>query len=75
MLLAVNPSMPTIRKDWQLFGKTAEAYSVAAQDILSTLDAFSTTSVTITEQQKALNDAAAGCDRLLQRGDQHDRPQ
>jgi phospholipid/cholesterol/gamma-HCH transport system substrate-binding protein len=35
-LLAVNPKQQTIRKDWQLFGKTAEAYSVAAQDILST---------------------------------------
>ena len=55
-LLAVNPKQQTIRKDWQLFGKTAEAYSVAAQDILSTLDAFSTTSVTISKQQKALNE-------------------
>jgi phospholipid/cholesterol/gamma-HCH transport system substrate-binding protein len=55
-LLAVNPKQQTIRKDWQLFGKTTEAYSVAAQDILSTLDAFSTTSVTITKQKKALNE-------------------
>jgi phospholipid/cholesterol/gamma-HCH transport system substrate-binding protein len=48
--------MPTIRRDWQLFGKTAEAYSDAAQDILSTLDSFSTTSVTITKNAKALDE-------------------
>jgi phospholipid/cholesterol/gamma-HCH transport system substrate-binding protein len=55
-LLTVNPRMPTIRRDWQLFGKTAEAYSVAAQDILSTLDSFSATSVTITNNAKALDE-------------------
>ncbi|MFZ0906069.1 MAG: MCE family protein [Mycobacterium sp.] len=55
-LLTVNPRMPTIRRDWQLFGKTAEAYSDAAQDILSTLDSFSTTSVTITKNAKALDE-------------------
>jgi phospholipid/cholesterol/gamma-HCH transport system substrate-binding protein len=55
-LLTVNPRMPTVRRDWQLFGKTAEAYSAAAQDILSTLDAFSTTSVTITKNSKALDE-------------------
>ena len=38
VLLTVNPRMATIRKDWQLFGKTAAAYSDAAQDILSILD-------------------------------------
>ena len=54
-LVAVNPKQATIRKDWQLFGKTAAAYSVAAQDILSTLDSFMTTSVTITKNKKALN--------------------
>src|SRR6202012_2578043 len=55
-LVAVNPKQATIRKDWQLFGKTAAAYSVAAQDLLSALDSFSTTSVTITKNKKALND-------------------
>jgi phospholipid/cholesterol/gamma-HCH transport system substrate-binding protein len=55
-LLTVNPRMPTIRKDWQLFGKTSQAYSDAAQDILSTLDSFSTTSVTITKNSKALDE-------------------
>ncbi len=55
-LLTVNPRMPTIRRDWQLFGQTAQAYSDAAQDILSILDSFSTTSVTITKNSKALDE-------------------
>jgi phospholipid/cholesterol/gamma-HCH transport system substrate-binding protein len=55
-LLAVNPKMPTVQRDWQLFGKTAQAYSDAAQDILSLLDSFSTTSVTINKNKKALDE-------------------
>jgi phospholipid/cholesterol/gamma-HCH transport system substrate-binding protein len=54
-LLTVNPRMSTVRKDWQLFGKTTQAYSDAAQDILSLLDSFSTSSVTITKNAKALD--------------------
>jgi phospholipid/cholesterol/gamma-HCH transport system substrate-binding protein len=38
-----------------LFGKTAEAYSAAAQDIVSILDSFSTTSTTITTHAKSLD--------------------
>ena len=55
-LLAVNPKMPTVRRDWQLFGKTTQAYSDAAQHILATLDSFSTTSVTITKNKTALDE-------------------
>lgn len=55
-LLTVNPRMPTVQQDWQLFGKTAQTYSDAALDILSILDSFSTTSVTITAQSKALDE-------------------
>ncbi|HTF08023.1 MAG TPA: MCE family protein, partial [Asanoa sp.] len=55
VLLTVNPRMPTVRQDWQLFGKTAEAYSDAAQDILSILDSFSTTSTTISTNAKSLD--------------------
>lgn len=58
VLLAVNPRMSTVRRDWQLFGQTAQAYSEAAQDILSVLDSFSTTSTTITAR-------AADLDTLL----------
>jgi phospholipid/cholesterol/gamma-HCH transport system substrate-binding protein len=56
VLLAVNPRMPTVKLDWQLFGQTAQAYSNAAQDIVSILDSFSTTSKTIADQATALND-------------------
>ena len=56
LLLAVNPRMPTIRRDWQLFGQTAQAYSDAAQNILSILDSFSTTSTTISTHAKALDE-------------------
>ena len=55
VLLAVNPRMPTVQRDWQLFGKTAQAYSDAAQDILSILDSFSTTSQTISSHADALD--------------------
>lgn len=56
VLLAVNPRMETVREDWRLFGQTVGAYSAAAQDILSILDSFSTTSRTITGQAAALDD-------------------
>jgi phospholipid/cholesterol/gamma-HCH transport system substrate-binding protein len=55
VLLAVNPRMDTVRKDWQLFGQTTAAYSGAAQDILSILDNFSTTSTTISGNAQALD--------------------
>ncbi|WP_101951978.1 MCE family protein [Mycobacterium sp. 3519A] len=55
VLLAVNPRMPTVRQDWQLFGKTAQAYSAAAQDILSVLDSFTATSTTLTAHAKSLD--------------------
>ncbi|OHU93742.1 MCE family protein [Mycobacterium talmoniae] len=55
VLLAVNPRMPTVRRDWQLFGETTHAYSDAAQDILSILDSFATTSTTITAHTKDLD--------------------
>jgi phospholipid/cholesterol/gamma-HCH transport system substrate-binding protein len=55
VLQAVNPRMATVQQDWQLFGQTAQAYSDAAQNILSILDSFSTTSQTITTHAKALD--------------------
>ena len=56
VLLAVNPRMPTVRRDWQLFGQTAAVYSDAAQDILSILDSFSTTSQTISSHARSLDE-------------------
>ena len=55
VLLAVNPRMPTITRDWQLFGQTMNVYSGAAQNILSILDSFSTTASTISNQATALD--------------------
>ncbi len=55
LLLTVNPRMSTIHQDWRLFGKTAAAYSDAAQDILSILDSAATTSATITANQQSLD--------------------
>lgn len=56
VLGAVNPRMPTVARDWKLFAQTTGAYSRAATDIVSTLDSFSTTSATITNQSHALDD-------------------
>ena len=55
VLLAVNPRMETVRQDWQLFGQTTKAYSDAAQNIVSILDSFSTTSTTISNNAQALD--------------------
>jgi phospholipid/cholesterol/gamma-HCH transport system substrate-binding protein len=55
VLLAVNPRMETVRRDWQLFGETTKAYSDAASNIVSILDSFSTTSTTISNNAKALD--------------------
>ncbi|OBI48424.1 MCE family protein [Mycobacterium sp. E796] len=55
LLLTVNPRMDTIHTDWRLFGKTTAAYSTAAQDILSILDSATTSSTTLTENQRSLD--------------------
>jgi len=55
VLSAVNPRMGTVRQDWQLFGQTTAAYADAAQDIVSVLDSFSTTSSTLTAHAQALD--------------------
>ncbi len=55
VLLAVNPRMETVRQDWQLFGQATKAYSDAAQNIVSILDSFSTTSTTISNNAQALD--------------------
>jgi phospholipid/cholesterol/gamma-HCH transport system substrate-binding protein len=55
VLLAINPRMDTITADWRSFKGFSDAYATAAQDILSTLDATSTTSTTITDHAKDLD--------------------
>ena len=56
--MAINPRMGTVRQDWRSFKGFSDAYSAAAQDILATLNAASTTSATITNH-------AADLDALL----------
>jgi phospholipid/cholesterol/gamma-HCH transport system substrate-binding protein len=54
----INPRMATVQQDWRSLAAATDAYSVAAPHILATIDAFSTTSATITSH-------AADLDALL----------
>ena len=55
VLLALNPRSETIRADWQALKGFSDTYSAAAQDILTTLNAASTTSVTVASHAKQLD--------------------
>jgi phospholipid/cholesterol/gamma-HCH transport system substrate-binding protein len=55
VLLELNPRNETIRADWRALKDFNDTYSVAAQDILSVLNAASTTSTTITNHAKQLD--------------------
>jgi phospholipid/cholesterol/gamma-HCH transport system substrate-binding protein len=55
VLLAINPRMGTVQQDWRSFKGFNDTYSAAAQDILATLDAASTTSTTITNHASSLD--------------------
>ena len=56
VLLALNPRSETIRADWQALKGFSDTYSAAAtRHPVDTLDAASTTSVTITNNAKALD--------------------
>ena len=55
VLLALNPRSDTIRADWQALRGFSDTYSAAAQDILTTLNAASTTSQTVVAQAKQLD--------------------
>jgi len=55
VLLAINPRMGTVAQNWRSFAGFSDAYSAAAQDILATLNAASTTSATITNHASDLD--------------------
>jgi phospholipid/cholesterol/gamma-HCH transport system substrate-binding protein len=55
VLLQLNPRSETIRADWRSLKGFADTYSAAAQNILATLDAATTTSATVTRQSKQLD--------------------
>jgi phospholipid/cholesterol/gamma-HCH transport system substrate-binding protein len=56
VLLALNARSDTIRKDWRSFKDFNDTYDAAAQDILTILNAASTTSTTVVNHQTALDD-------------------
>jgi phospholipid/cholesterol/gamma-HCH transport system substrate-binding protein len=55
VLLQLNPRSDMIRADWQALKGFNDAYSGAAQDILTVLNAASTTSQTVTSHTKQLD--------------------
>lgn len=55
VLTALNERSDTFREDWRKLGKLSDAYNTAADDILTTLDAASTTSATIVSHSKSLD--------------------
>jgi phospholipid/cholesterol/gamma-HCH transport system substrate-binding protein len=55
VLLALNSRSEAMRRDWRSFGQFSKTYAAAAQDIVHTLDAASTTSRTITSHKSQLN--------------------
>jgi phospholipid/cholesterol/gamma-HCH transport system substrate-binding protein len=55
VLLALNARSDTVRQDWRSLKGFSDAYNGAAQDILSILNAASTTSTTITKHSSALD--------------------
>jgi phospholipid/cholesterol/gamma-HCH transport system substrate-binding protein len=56
VLLAVNPRTDTIRQDWRAFKNFNDTYSAAAQNILTVLNAASTTSTTVAKESTQLDD-------------------
>src|SRR5271167_4310236 len=56
VLLALNARSDTIRADWRKLGDLSNTYDAAAQNILTILNAASTTSSTVVNHQKALDD-------------------
>jgi len=56
VLLALNARSDTIRQDWRKLGDLSNTYDAAAQNVLTILNAASTTSSTVVNHQKALDD-------------------
>ena len=55
VLMAINPRSETIRADYRALKGFSDTYSAAARDIVTVLDAASTTSATITDNAKQLD--------------------
>ncbi len=70
VLLAVNPRTETIRQDWRAFKDFNDTYSAAAQNILTVLNAASTTSTTIVNESTALDNLLLNVIGFGEGGDQ-----
>jgi phospholipid/cholesterol/gamma-HCH transport system substrate-binding protein len=55
VLTALNDRSETIRRDWRSFKNFNDTYAAAAQDILTVLDAASTTSTTVVKHATSLD--------------------
>jgi phospholipid/cholesterol/gamma-HCH transport system substrate-binding protein len=55
VLVALNARSDTIREDWRSFKKFNDTYDAAAKDIVTILNAASTTSTTVVNHQNALD--------------------
>jgi phospholipid/cholesterol/gamma-HCH transport system substrate-binding protein len=55
VFMAINPRSETIRSDWRALKGFSDTYSAAARDIVTVLDAASTTGATITNNAKQLD--------------------
>lgn len=55
ILAALNSRTDTLRDDWHALGATADTYNTAAQHIINTLAAATTTSATITTHSQQLD--------------------
>ena len=55
VLTALNDRSETIRQDWRSFKNFNDTYAAAAQDILTVLDAASTTSTTVVKHSTSLD--------------------
>jgi phospholipid/cholesterol/gamma-HCH transport system substrate-binding protein len=55
VLTALNDRSETIRQDWRSFKNFNDTYAAAAHDILTVLDAASTTSATVVNHQTSLD--------------------
>lgn len=68
VLMAINPRSEMIRADYRALKGFSDTYTTAAHDIVSVLDAASTTSATITQNAKELDELLLNVSGLSRAG-------
>lgn len=68
VLEALNPRSELMRDDWRAFKGLSDSYGAAAQNLMTTLDAASTASVVITQNQRQLDDVLVSLTGLSHSG-------